>query len=234
MTRMTTPHSPATKARRRRPAAVGITAMAVLMLTGCGAFKTQHVEVGAIPDDYRTRHPIIISEKEHAFDIPVASGDRTLTTAKRESVRGAADRYRQLSSGSLYIMTPVGSANAGAASYLRGEVIDVLSAEGIPRERMLTTTYATATADDAAPIRIAFLATSASAGPCGRWPEDMLSEPDENRNYENFGCSSQSNLAAQIANPGDLLGPRGMSPIDASRRATVIEGYREDGSGTIE
>ena len=30
--------------------------------------------------------------------------------------------------------------------------------------------------------------------------------------YANFGCAQQRNLAAQIANPADLLGPRTMAP----------------------
>ena len=50
---------------------------------------------------------------------------------------------------------------------------------------------------------------------------------NQNKNYENFGCASQQNLAAQIANPSDLVGPRGMSPIDAANRATVIQTYRD-------
>ncbi|MBU2487688.1 MAG: pilus assembly protein CpaD, partial [Alphaproteobacteria bacterium] len=35
---------------------------------------------------------------------------------------------------------------------------------------------------------------------------------------------------AQIANPGDLIAPRGMTPIDAERRSTVIEAYRTNGA----
>ena len=48
----------------------------------------------------------------------------------------------------------------------------------------------------------------------------------QNRNYENFGCASQANLAAMVAEPMDLIGPRQMSPIDAVRRGQVIKDYR--------
>ena len=61
---------------------------------------------------------------------------------------------------------------------------------------------------------------------CGRWPEDILQNSAENKHYANFGCSYQNNLAAQIANPADLLGPRKQSPIDAERRSNVIDEYR--------
>ena len=64
----------------------------------------------------------------------------------------------------------------------------------------------------------------------GRWPEDMLANTTDNKHYANFGCASQNNLAAQIANPGDLIAPRGMTSIDAERRSVVIEAYRDNGA----
>ena len=80
-----------------------------------------------------------------------------------------------------------------------------------------------------APIRLAFFAITAKAGPCGEWPEDLVENTVENRNYHNFGCATQANLAAQIANPMDLVQPRGMSAIDAEQRNVVIQDYRKNG-----
>jgi pilus assembly protein CpaD len=74
------------------------------------------------------------------------------------------------------------------------------------------------------------MAMTASTGECGRWPDDLLANTSENKHYANFGCASQNNLAAQISNPGDLIAPRGMTPIDAERRSTVIEAYRTNGA----
>ncbi|MCY0149200.1 CpaD family pilus assembly lipoprotein [Hoeflea sp. G2-23] len=204
---------------------------AASLLSGCAGWGGQSITVGAVPDDYRTSHPIIVSEQERTVDIPVATGDRNLTIAMREIVRGAAINYRSSASGAIRIMVPVGSTNSGAASVLSRQVAGVLRKEGVPGDRILTSPYQVSSPDDAAPIRIAFLAITASTGKCGRWPDDLLANTSENRNYANFGCASQSNLAAQIANPGDLIAPRGMTPIDAERRSTVIESYRKDGSG---
>jgi pilus assembly protein CpaD len=63
---------------------------------------------------------------------------------------------------------------------------------------------------------------------CGRWPEDLL-ETSENKHYADFGCSYQNNLAAQMANPADLIGPRKQTPIDAANRSAVIDVYRDRG-----
>ena len=43
----------------------------------------------------------------------------------------------------------------------------------------------------------------------------------------NHGCSNQRNLAAQVANPADLVQPRSETPVLASRRNTVTEKYRK-------
>ena len=53
-----------------------------------------------------------------------------------------------------------------------------------------------------------------------------LATTSENKHYADFGCSYQNNLAAQIANPADLLGPRKLSEVDAENRSAVIDTYR--------
>ena len=215
--------------RTLRPAAVPML-VAALLLSGCAGWPGHSVTVGAVPDDYRTNHPIIVAEKERTVDLPVASGDRRLSISMRETVRGAAQSYNSSASGAIRIMVPVGSVNAGAASVLSSQVADVLRKEGVPGDRILSSPYHVSSPEDAAPIRIAFMAVTASTGECGRWPEDMLANTTENKHWANFGCASQNNLAAQIANPGDLIAPRGMTPIDAERRSTVIEAYRTNGA----
>lgn len=204
--------------------------IAATLLSGCAGWGGQSVVVGAVPDDYRTNHPIIVAEKERTVDIPVATGDRKLTVSMREIVRGAANDYKASASGAIRIMVPSGSANAGAASVISTEIAGLLVDQGVPRGRILSSPYQVTSAEDAAPIRIAFLAITASTGKCGRWPEDLVGNTSENKHWANFGCANQSNLAAQIANPGDLIAPRGMSAIDAERRSVVIESYRQDGA----
>tara|TARA_R110002020_G_scaffold285595_2_gene501130 strand:- start:12157 stop:12858 length:702 start_codon:yes stop_codon:yes gene_type:complete len=214
-------------------AAIAPLLIAVSLLSGCAGWPGRSVTVGAVPDDYRTNHPIIVAEKERTVDLPVSTGDRKLTISMRETVRGAANNYRSSASGVIRIMVPVGSANAGAASVLSSQVADVLRKEGIPGDRILSSPYHVSSPNDAAPIRIAFMAITASTNECGRWPEDVLANSTENKHYANFGCATQNNLAAQIANPGDLIAPRGMTSIDAERRSAVIETYRASGAGLV-
>jgi pilus assembly protein CpaD len=53
-----------------------------------------------------------------------------------------------------------------------------------------------------------------------------LANTTANRQYFDYGCASQQNLAAMVADPLDLLYPRASSPADAERRGTVLEDYR--------
>jgi pilus assembly protein CpaD len=96
---------------------------------------------------------------------------------------------------------------------------------GIPASRLMITSYQAGSPDVSAPIRVSFTAMKAQTDKCGRWPEDIANTED-NKHYANFGCSYQNNLAAQIANPADLLGPRKETTIDAERRGQVIDAYR--------
>ena len=81
----------------------------------------------------------------------------------------------------------------------------------------------------ARPIRLSYLRYVAEAPECGQWPTN-LADDQRNLPYPNFGCAQQHNLAAQIANPADLLGPRTMDPADPERRAVVLDKYRRGAS----
>ncbi|WP_086993565.1 CpaD family pilus assembly protein [Rhizobium sullae] len=207
-----------------RSVMLGAAALAGVTLSGCAAPR-DNLTTGGIPDDYRQRHPIVVAEAEQTVDIPVASTDRRLTIAQRDMIRGFAANYISRASGPVYVMTPQGSPNAAAASQVRNQVRAELSKRRIPSSKIVNASYSAAPGD-AAPIRLSFVGTTAMTTQCGQWPKDIGGGFD-NQNYYNFGCATQNNLAAQIANPEDFIAPRGMTPIDAARRNDAITEYRE-------
>ena len=71
-------------------------------------------------------------------------------------------------------------------------------------------------------MRLAYNRIAAHTAPCGPWP-DQVADTGENRHYAAFGCATQQNLAAMVASPLDLIYPRGLTPADAQRRATVLD-----------
>lgn len=75
-------------------------------------------------------------------------------------------------------------------------------------------------------IRVGFARYEARPIKCGqRW--ENLTATRDNTVYENFGCAMAANIAAQVANPEDLLRPRDMTPADTGRRDTVVGKYRK-------
>ncbi|MBU0736622.1 MAG: CpaD family pilus assembly protein [Alphaproteobacteria bacterium] len=203
----------------------GLVLGTAVALSGCGSTKDR-MTTSAIPDDYRTRHPIMLSEVEHTLDVPIASGDRRLTVGVQDSIAGFAADYLSASTGTIQVMVPHGSPNSGAASAMRKQIRQVLTTRGVAANKIIETSYQAEANSNAAPVRISYVAITAMTNPCGEWPEDLQNNTFSNKNYHNFGCATQSNLAAQIANPMDLVTPRDMAPIDATRRSTVIGLYR--------
>lgn len=212
--------------RRGRAAVPLIAVAAVALLAGCA--KRDSITVGSVPDDYRTNHPIVIAEKQEVVDVPVGSGDRGATAPQKAALEGFLNNYDRSASPVLTIMVPYGSANELAAGRVGRDFIRIAKANGVPASRIALSSYQSQSPDAAAPVRVTYTDMRAQTGKCGRWPEDLL-ETTENKHYTNFGCSYQNNLAAQIANPADLLGPRKRGEIDAARRAVVIGG--REGTG---
>lgn len=207
-----------------RGAHIVLVAMATAaLLSGCA--KRDSITVGAVPDDYRTNHPIVIAEKNETLDLPVAASDRGATASQRASLEGFLANYDKTAAPPLNIIAPSGSANAAAAAGVAKDFAHIAKNSGVPASRIMIASYHASPEEVSAPIRVTFTAMRAQTDKCGRWPKDVL-ESSENKHYANFGCSYQNNLAAQIANPSDLLGPRKQTPIDPANRAVVIGDYQ--------
>lgn len=211
-------------ARVRRPLVSVLAAVSVSLLAGCA--HRDSITVGAVPDDYRTNHPIVIAEKDQVIDLPVAAGERGMTRSHRVSLDGFLDGYDRSASPVLTITAPVGSANELAAADAASDFRRFLRSRGIRELRIMMASYQAPSVDISAPVRVAFTAMKAQTNKCGRWPEDILDDA-ENKHYADFGCSYQNNLAAQIADPADLLGPRKLSEVDAEKRGIAIDEYRQ-------
>lgn len=194
-----------------------------MLASGCSSMKRDHVTVGSVPEDYRTNHPITLAEREFTLDLPADSGD--LAKGEIATIDGFLAGYDAGSGNVVRIMTPSGSANEAAAQRKAGAIAAALNRLGVSPGAVVTTPYGVADATAKAPVRIAYVRLSAGTENCGRWPAD-LAETTENKNYANFGCSYQKNLAAQIANPTDLLGRRRVAPIDAGRRGNVLDDWQ--------
>lgn len=203
-----------------------LTAIAAVVLLAAGCASRDSIKVGSVPDDYRTNHPIVIGERDKTIDLPVGAADRGMTRLHKVALDGFIADYDRKAAPMVGVMVPYGSGNQAAASAVAADLVQRLRKSGVPEGRIMHQPYDAARYGDSAPIRLSYAEMRASTGPCGRWPADMM-ENTENKHWANFGCSYQNNLAAQIANPADLLGPRQRGDIDAANRSHAIDQYRD-------
>jgi pilus assembly protein CpaD len=200
------------------------------ILGGCHTASQDFVTSGA-GDDYRLRHPIAITEATKTTVVFVGHGRGGLTATQRDDVMGLARNSVREGTGGVLAEVPVGSLNARAAASTMGEIRAVLVAGGVPASGIGMRPYRPANPQELTPIRLSYTRMAATAGPCGKWPDDLgpnIDNPlyNENKQYYNFGCATQRNLAAMVANPSDLVQPRSETPADTARRSEGFAKYR--------
>jgi pilus assembly protein CpaD len=193
---------------------------------------TTESATASVPDDYRLRHPIAVEEAERSIVIFVGHARGGLSAPQRSDVIGLAQTWVREGTGAIVADVPVDTANAPAAAAVFREVQAVLMAGGVPSRGIILHHYHPDDPRLLPTIRLSYPKISAVAGPCGVWPEDLgpsiLDRTySQNREYYNFGCAYQRNMAAMIDNPSDLVQPRAETPSYTMRRAEGFEKYRK-------
>jgi pilus assembly protein CpaD len=200
------------------------------MLVGCKTTSEPDV-TSTIPHDYRARHPVAVREKDQTMTVFVGDRRGGLTPVQRAEVGALASSWRREATGGFIIEMPLGGANERSAAGVAREIRAVLVANGVPAHSVEIKPYRTQDPVRMGTIRVNYPRMVAETGPCGLWPDDvgptLNSAYSNNRQYWNLGCAYQRNLAAQVADPQDLVQPRAEAPALTSRRATVLDNYRK-------
>ncbi|WLA78839.1 CpaD family pilus assembly protein [Bradyrhizobium elkanii] len=207
----------------------GALAVSAIALGGCNL--TGDVVTGTVPDDYRQRHPIAVTEGEQSIVVFVGRARGNLTETQRDDVMGLARTWRREGTGAIAIDVPADSSNARSAQAVYQEIRGLLASMGVPAHAITKRPYHL---DPRAlpTIRLSYPKMAAVAGPCGVWPSDLgpsIYNPsyNENKQYDNFGCATQRNLAAMVANPSDLEQPRTETAAYTPRRTIAFDKYRK-------
>lgn len=195
-----------------------------IAVAGCESSKSQSQLLAS--NDYRLRHPIVVTEEPETLDLPIGRNTRRLFGPVEGTITSFAADSRHYGDGSVEILVPSGGANESAVHSVTPEIRQALERGGVTRSRISTRTYSVDDPSADAPIRLAYNRMQATAGTCGEWPKNIGGGVGPNNDYENFGCATQANLAAMVDNPSDLLTPRASTPADQNRRAVVFEKYR--------
>jgi pilus assembly protein CpaD len=218
----------------QRYKAVGLSGALLALSATLGACNWQSTEIvtASVPNDYRQRHPIAVTEADRSIVVFVGRSRGGLSGPQRTDVMGLANTWMNEGTGAIIAEVPMDTPNARAASASYQEIRSVLMAGGVPSRAIVLRHYHPDDPRTLPTIRLSYPKITAVAGPCGLWPQDLGPNIDnagynENRSYHNFGCASQRNLAAMIDNPADLEQPRSESPAYTSRRNIAFDRFRK-------
>jgi pilus assembly protein CpaD len=223
--------STATAVAGRRANAVGLALITIctLALAGCYTAQAPQEITGSVANDFRQRHPIVIKEGPRTLDLFIGEKRGTLNGSQRAEVLSFAAEWRREATGGILIDVPAGTSNAGAAASAAREARAILSAAGVPSDAVKLRESRPQSPGKLVTLRLHYPRVMADVGPCGLWPHDLgptnEREHIENRQYWNFGCAQQRNLAAMVENPADLVQPRSEVPPYNGRRTTVLDKY---------
>jgi pilus assembly protein CpaD len=186
----------------------------------------------SIPDDYRLRHPIVVQEANRSVVIFVGHARGGLSAEQRADVMGLGQVWLQEGTGAIVADVPVGTPNARAAADAFREAESLLTAAGVPPRGVVMRHYHPNDPRQLATLRLTYPKITAVAGPCGLWPDDIGPSIKnrgylENKQYYNYGCANQRNVAAMVANPADLVQPRAETPAYTVRRTEGFDKYRK-------
>jgi pilus assembly protein CpaD len=204
-------------------------------LSGCLRTGEEAVTTASIPADYRLRHPIAIEEANKSIVVFVGQRRGGLSAEQRADVIGLAQTWRHEATGGINADVPVGTPNARMAADSMREIHALLAAAGVPPRGIVVRQYHPDNPRHMAAIRLSYPKISAEAGPCGLWPEDLGPSVKnksyfDNKQYYNFGCAYQRNMAAMVDNPADLVQARPETPPYTMRRSEAFEKYRKGGT----
>jgi pilus assembly protein CpaD len=186
-----------------------------------------------VPISVTEQHPIQVREGFASLDLLPGGGPGGLTDHEAADVRAFAADWRSEGRGPVVIKVPRGGASDITSRYGLGAIRAELAAGGVPPRAIRQVSYPASGPGHLAPVRLAYARLEAGLPhPCGQWPTaDGRAVGDasdtENRPYWNFGCDQQQNLAAQIADPEDLIHPRAEEAAYAPRRQTVLDKYAQ-------
>ena len=190
-----------------------------LALTACNGL-TNGPEAAFDP---MLRFPIQVEPKMATMRIPYEGPRVGFDSASNAQIARFAKDYLDRGAGAIAVSASTRYPQAP------NEVAERLVGLGIPRGKILVGNQDTADSGDG--VKISYIRYEAEAPACDDWSTN-LADISKNRPPPNFGCATQRNLAAQVADPRDLVSPWPMDPDDAQRRLTVLDKYRK-GESTI-
>lgn len=208
---------------------------AVLFVLGtlaAGCANKVDTTASLAPIDVRERHPIVLKDAPRSLDVFVGRSGAALDRRQSEDVADFAREYRQSGRGGMVAEVPTGGRRELATHDALSGIRAALARGGVSPNALTVRSYPIQDPGLASPIRLTFASLQAKLPhECGQWPTDLGSSDFKfsasNEPYWNFGCAAQATLAAQVADPIDLVRARNEGRPDIVKRMGAIAKIRE-------
>lgn len=157
-------------------------------------------------------------------EVRLAVHAQGVSARQAEALSRLIENWRQDEGGIIGIQSPSAGVDSSAAYRMTESTRAYLMSKGVRSDQIEVTGY-TPEAQAEPALLVGYLRFEAEIPECGKkWTN--ISKSWKNDVQPNFGCAVTANIAAQLADPGDLLGPRQTTPQDAARRQDVLDKYR--------
>ncbi len=168
--------------------------------------------------DERLMYPITVAPHMETLRVPFSGGGWDVSPEMNSRFTAFTRDYLENGNGAISVSVPNG--DESARRYFAARLSDL----GVPAWRIMIGASDTPSADNS--VELSFIRYAAEAPACGDWSSNVANT-SANLPMTNLGCASQHNLAVMVADPRDLVAPRGQDPADAQRRMTVLDKYRK-------
>jgi len=187
----------------------------LLALASCGDPPAPNDPVFA---DGAANHPIVVEPTSRALRIAVTADG--ISPSDEVQFSSFVSDYLDNGNGVISISAPRDGYSRSAIDRLTKRLVRM----GVPRSRILVGGRESSGYDTR--IELSYLTYSAHTDPCGNWSHDA-NDTHDNLPMPDFGCATQHNIAAMVADPRDLVEPRPLGPADATRRQTIVQTYEK-------
>lgn len=193
--------------------------LAAALLGGCGSLATGYDEKAPLTP----LHQYTINVEETPDRLAMTPHAEGLSAAQRVALIGFVSRWRGATgAGDIAVQVPAGGDQAAIAK-TASDVMGALQALGVPSQAVRIGDYNAVAGEER--VLASFSSLEARGEDCSRRWNNLTSTAGNNAS-EHFGCTVTANLAAQIADPRDLIAPSAIGSSDAGRRMNVLDKYR--------
>ena len=168
-------------------------------------------------------HPISVDSQVVTLTIDADATTTDLSDRDKARLRAFANAYLVNGHGPLTITAPSGFADADGHE-AAADIRQALNDAGVSWESLSGATYRTG-GDAGDQLIVSYTRYVATPSECGIW-SGVRARDYRNLRSPNYGCATQNNIAAMLADPHDLIAPAAIAPRDAMATTRAIDAYR--------